>query len=397
MDSIPHAQLLPRSLAWNTRKGKEQRAKREELRAEGYAVHSFLETRYAPATLLFDFSFALSFVLCSLPFALGALPFALFLCYAPLRSKYCRPMTVESKSRVLHENLDTSFVNLWSLLRSLSQRGFIGRVHVELTDYTADVYMTGSNAPLVHEIDRAAGTETLEQAALHRLVLRARESSGSISVFEGADEAVVVRSAAVPEAIVEPAASVPTEEPPPDTFSEAPPEIADQPAKSEPALADSDEESELAVTATSLAEPAVEHDDSEGTIDWSEVVKASGELIGGVERALTGTGADFAALFRATRLELADDYTFLDPLSSGFEYANSQATVTHELPPHTYVAGLSEALRRVVEKVATGDRARRVRERVALELALLARKRKELLTRSGFQAQFDRIAGTKVI
>jgi 2-oxo-4-hydroxy-4-carboxy--5-ureidoimidazoline (OHCU) decarboxylase len=112
---------------------------------------------------------------------------------------------------------------------------------------------------------------------------------------------------------------------------------------------------------------------------------------------LTGTGADFAALFRVTRLEVADDYTFLDPMSNSFEYANSLATVTHELPPHTYVAGVSEALRRVVEKVATGDRARRVRERVALELALLARKRKELLTRSGFQAQFDRIAGTKVI
>jgi hypothetical protein len=309
-------------------------------------------------------------------------------------------MTSESKSRVLHENLDTSFVNLWSLLRSLSQRGFIGRVHVELIDYTADVYLTGSNTPLVHEIDRAAGTETLEQAALHRLVLRARESSGSISVFEGADEAVVVRSATAPEAIIELDASVPADESPPDVSVEAPPQIAYQPAKSEPALADSGDESESAVTTTSLAEPAAQQDDSndsDATIDWSEVVKASGELIGGVERALTGTGADFAALFRVTRLEVADDYTFLDPMSNSFEYANSLATVTHELPPHTYVAGVSEALRRVVEKVATGDRARRVRERVALELALLARKRKELLTRSGFQAQFDRIAGTKVI
>jgi hypothetical protein len=309
-------------------------------------------------------------------------------------------MTSESKSRVLHENLDTSFVNLWSLLRSLSQRGFIGRVHVELIDYTADVYLTGSNTPLVHEIDRAAGTETLEQAALHRLVLRARESSGSISVFEGADEAVVVRSATSPEAIIELDASVPADESPPDVSVEAPPQIVDQPAKSEPALADSGDESESAVTTTSLAEPAAQQDDSNdshATIDWSEVVKASGELIGGVERALTGTGADFAALFRATRLEVADDYTFLDPMSNSFEYANSLATVTHELPPHTYVAGVSETLRRVVEKVATGGRARRVRERVALELALLARKRKELLTRSGFQAQFDRIAGTKVI
>src|SRR5882672_10118900 len=107
-------------------------------------------------------------------------------------------MNSESKSRVVHENLDTAFVNLWALLRNLSQRGFIGRVRVELQDYTADVFMTGSNTPLVHEIDRAAGTDTLEEAALHRLVLRARETPGTISVFEGPDESVAVQGAATP-------------------------------------------------------------------------------------------------------------------------------------------------------------------------------------------------------
>src|SRR5438132_11274653 len=99
-------------------------------------------------------------------------------------------MPADSKPNPLYENLDTTFVNLWSLLRSLSQKGFVGRVHVELQDYSADIFMTGSSTPLVHEIDRAAGTDTLEEAALHRLVLRARESAGRVSVFQGADEAV---------------------------------------------------------------------------------------------------------------------------------------------------------------------------------------------------------------
>src|SRR5882762_5439730 len=100
-------------------------------------------------------------------------------------------MNSESKSRVVHENLDTAFVNLWALLRNLSQRGFIGRVRVELKDYTADVFMTGSSTPLVHEMDRAAGTDTLEEGALHRLVLRVREAPCTITVFEGPDEAAV--------------------------------------------------------------------------------------------------------------------------------------------------------------------------------------------------------------
>src|SRR5258706_13971680 len=105
-----------------------------------------------------------------------------------------RPMDSESKSRVVLENLDTAFVNLWALLRNLSQRGFIGRVRVELKDYTADVFMTGSSTPLVHEIDRAAGTDTLEETALHRLVLRVRETPGKITVFAGSDEAVAVET-----------------------------------------------------------------------------------------------------------------------------------------------------------------------------------------------------------
>jgi hypothetical protein len=116
-----------------------------------------------------------------------------------------------------------------------------------------------------------------------------------------------------------------------------------------------------------------------------------------VERALTSFEADFASLFGAARLELADDYTFLDPISNVFTYANSVATLTGDLPANSYVTGLSEALRRVVDRVATGDRARRVRERVALELVSVARKRNEILARSGFRAQLDRIAGTKVI
>jgi hypothetical protein len=94
---------------------------------------------------------------------------------------------------------------------------------------------------------------------------------------------------------------------------------------------------------------------------------------------------------------LADDYTFLDPMSGEFMYANSAVTLTAEIPAGSYASGLSEALRRVVNSVATGDRARRVRERVAVELFSVVRKRRETLHRSGFLSQLDRIAGTKVL
>jgi len=296
-------------------------------------------------------------------------------------------MSAEPKTRVLYENLDTTFVNLWALLRTLTQRGFVGRVRVELKDYTADVFMTGSNTPMVHEVDRAAGTDTLEEAALHRLVLRAREAPGSISVFEGADEAVAVPSAAAISPN-EPPVNEPTETPPPVIETTAP---IEEPL---PASFSGDRETSEVESKTPVESPVTDAEPN-NEAEWSVIVQTSGELIGGVERALTGAGADFASLFRAARLELADDYTFLDPTSGQFEYANSVVSAD-EMPASSYVAGVSEVLRRVVDRVATGDRARRVRERVALELALLARKRNEMIERSGFREQLDRIAGTKV-
>jgi hypothetical protein len=130
---------------------------------------------------------------------------------------------------------------------------------------------------------------------------------------------------------------------------------------------------------------------------WSDVLRISGELIHAVERSVTASGKNFDTLFHAVRLELADDFGFFDPFATGFQYSNAVVTLAEPAPVSAYVIGLSEALRRVVDKVATGDRARRVRERVALELALIARKQRELIQRSGFQDELDRIAGTKVI
>jgi hypothetical protein len=297
-------------------------------------------------------------------------------------------MSSESKpSRVLYHNLDTSFVNLWGLLRYLSQRSFIGRVHVELENYTADVFLNGSNTPLVHEVDREAGSDVVEEAALHRLVLRVRESPGSISVYEGADEAVAPQPAKVDRGVEE--SETETVAPAPEIRQE------DEPLAATPELMRSTPPKEADLSAADVA--ASDKAQSASEAEWAETLRASGELIGGVERAVVSGAGDFASLFREVRIGLSDDYTFLDPMSGQMQYEASRVTLKAELPAKNYVAGISEALRRIVDQLATGDRARRTRERVALELASVARKNDDAMTRSGFKAQLDRIAGTKVI
>jgi len=270
-------------------------------------------------------------------------------------------------SRVLYQDLDTSFVNLWGLLRYLSERPFVGRVHVDLADYSADVLLDGRETPLVHEIDRAAGTDVVEEAALHRLVLRVRESPGKISVYEGAEEAVAPQRQSGPSDAA-PAAATP------------------ESMRSSDAKDDND-----AATETTLVR------ESTPTADAEETIKLSGELIAAVENAATAQAAKFAELFQQMRVALGDDYTFLDPMSGALDYHNSCVTIKGGNIPQGFVAGIGEVLRRVVDQLATGDRARRTRERVALELARVARKNSKAINASGFKEQLDRIAGTKVI
>lgn len=304
-------------------------------------------------------------------------------------------MSSTTNGKALYENLDTAFVNLWSLLRNLTQRGFVGRVRVELNDYSADVFMNGSGTPLVHEVDRAAGTDTLEEAALHRLVLRARESPGTISVFEGANEALAVQSQ-TPSSPDEPVAVEPSSTEPISFAAEPPPPV--EPVLIAP-LPDTSRENEIEVGKRITQFNPEPQSEPEPVTEGQKALTISlgGELIGAVERGINASGEDFGLHFYAARLELADDYGYLDPMSNALTYANGLVSLTHDVPEAVYVSGLSEALRRTVDRVATGDRARRVRERIALELLGVARKRKDAMEQSKFGLQLDRIAGTKVI
>jgi hypothetical protein len=260
----------------------------------------------------------------------------------------------KAKSRTLHENLDTAYVNLAALLRYLRQREFEGRIRVELDEYEADVYLSAGEPPKISEVDHASGRRAEGEAAMQRLLVRAVEAGGLVSVYENSFEEE-------PDAHYFPPASVEAaraEEPP-----AAPP------------------------PAGSRAEAT----------SWPELVSLSGELIATVERAALSTGADFDALFRGVRLSLADDYSFLDPATARFEYGNGSAYLRAKTGENAYVSGVSEALRRVVDKISAGPRGKSVRERVALELAVLARRRQTQLAQFKFIPQLDRIAGTRVL
>ena len=106
-------------------------------------------------------------------------------------------------------------------------------------------------------------------------------------------------------------------------------------------------------------------------------------------------GVSFAELFYLARVDIGDDYPFLDPAVGGFEYTKSTVNLQTKLAPSTYVQGVTESLKRVVNRVAPTKEEASFRERVAIELAMAVGHLPDGLDL--FMAQLDRIAGTRVI
>jgi len=256
----------------------------------------------------------------------------------------------------LYENLDTSYVNLAELLRYLQRKNFAGRVRVELDEYDADVLLRPGLKPHVRERDHTMGRVAEGEGALQRLLVRATAPGGSISVYTESEEEFE-------SALVERARS--------ETFQR--PDFGAEPHED--------------------AQAAQQHEEEE----WRDLLRVGGDLIATVERACLGAGADFSAIFREISFELSDDYPFLDPSVSGFDYSHGGIEITGRLNKNAILGGIVEVLRRTVNRVAAGSRERSVRERVALELAVLARRRESALARFQLLQQLDRIAGTRVV
>jgi hypothetical protein len=252
------------------------------------------------------------------------------------------------KSRSVHKNLNTAYINLSALVRQLQGRKFDGRVHVKLDEYTADIILSPGGEPRVRETDKITGRQTEGRDALERLFVRAEQPGGLINVYENVAE-------------------------------------------------EAHGENELLAIAKSIASESKRSEPSDEENEWVELIQLSGELIATVERAALSMGADFTSIFRAVRLEMADDFPFLDPSDGHFDYASGIVEFRAQPSVSTYVSSVAEAMRRVANKIAVGTRRATIRERIALELAVLARRRPSQLAKFKFTPQLDRIAGTRVL
>jgi len=242
------------------------------------------------------------------------------------------------------QSLSTDYVNLAGLIRHLRESEFAGQLHFVSSSYEAAVQMRGSDVPMV--LEKSSGEFKAAEGALERLLVHAREPGGTITMYE-------------PE----------QQQPPAPTAQED-------------------------TGGTSFDLPVPEPPPV-STTDWADLLDAAGKLIAAIERAVESSGSSFEPSFRTARIELGDDYPFLDPTSREMSYADKRVILTEHPASTTFVSGISECLRRVVNASAVGKENKRFRETVAIELAVAARMRANGL--SDFNSQLDKIAGTRVL
>ena len=91
------------------------------------------------------------------------------------------------KKQPIHQNLNTSFVNVGALVRYLRGLQFVGSIRIELASYEAEIVFTEAKSIRAREYDHIAGRISHGEHALKRILIRAKEPHGRIHVYKSVE------------------------------------------------------------------------------------------------------------------------------------------------------------------------------------------------------------------
>ncbi len=324
------------------------------------------------------------------------------------------------KNRPIHENLDTSFVNLSALLRYLRRRQFAGSIRVELSGYEADIFLTAENQMQVKEYDRIAGRIAEGEDVLQRLLIRAREPGGVIHVYQNVAETENVEE-------TEPIKSVETNEtaqipkpkielPKADVIKNAVPKmpkIESLPETEKIIVPKREFAPTVEISAATAVHPAakpsaklpklpfeltnkVESKARQNQLspqDWQTLVNLIGELLKTFDDCLATGGLDFSAAFQKAGQEISADYPFLHPVSGSLTYLDGKIKMTGQISPKLFAASVNETLRRILEKLSANPKFAEVHRLTAQKIIALIHHRKPFYDNFSITPQLEKNLG----
>lgn len=292
------------------------------------------------------------------------------------------------KSRPIYENLDTSFVNVPALIRYLRRRRFAGRVRIELSGYEADVLLSAENQMRVREYDQIAGRVAEGEEALQRILIRSREPGGIVNVFQNvAETEPVAEIFGEVKNVQTPKVSATTNGSPApvDIFANrnrvhSIPEPAQQPGKT--SLPNLPFEFSNRVEAKAKQK-------SLSPEEAKLLLKLLGELLGTADRALSLARLNFAGAYQKSCMEICADFPFLMSL----DYEKGRISVAEMPSANMFVAGVMEALRKILDKLAAHPKFEDVHRFTGQKLTALAQQRSDYYKRYGIETLLKRMLG----
>lgn len=324
------------------------------------------------------------------------------------------------KNRPIHENLDTSFVNLSGLLRYLRRRQFEGSVRIELSGYEADIYLSADNQVRVREYDQITGRIGEGEQALQRILVRSREPGGIIHVYQNVPEEKAAPLKVEPETAEpviiekEPIAKAASAATNGNGFTAKPPANGNGHAKK--ALPEIELKAEKTGTESIEADQNAAEGEKKSAkmlpdfpfelsnrveekakkmrlslADWQMLLNLSAELLRTVDNALANADLDFTKAFEKACAEIAEDYPFFDPKARTFSYANGKIRITEHINPKLFVAGINSSLRRIFDKLAANSKFADIHQYAVQKVADLIQNRKQRYDKFFFTPQLEKI------
>ena len=291
------------------------------------------------------------------------------------------------KNQSIHENLDTSFVNVSALVRYLRRRQFVGNVRIELSGYEAEIFLSEGNAIRVREYDRIAGRIGEGEEALQRILIRSREPGGIVNVYQAAEE---------PQTVAE------NTEIPPEKISNPFQNI--KPSSVLTANAAPTEEIIVEKPKPKISLPNlpfefsnnVEDKARQATIspnDWQLLLDLTGEILGTIDKTLATGKLDFPAAFLKARTEISGDYPFLSPTANNFEYKEGKVSMREPQSAKLFTASILEILRRMLEKLGANPKFADLHRSITQKLLALLYQRRPLYDKLSITKPLEKILG----
>jgi hypothetical protein len=329
------------------------------------------------------------------------------------------------KNRPIHENLDTSFVNLSALVKYLRRRQFAGQVRIELSGYEADIYLTAENQLKVREYDHIAGRIAEGEEALQRILIRSREPGGIINVYQTVPESeTVVEKVEKKEIVIEKTEPVVENPPLIETTENKPLPIETNGANGngngsgkpkiefpfndhaangngkngngrketlksdETPLTPKSKLPNLPFEFTNKVESRAKQQNLSAE-ERAMLLNLTGELLGTVDRCLGMAKLEFSTAFQKACAEISADYPFLTTLS----YQKGKLAVSEQTNPKFFVAGILEALRRILEKLGANPKFGEVYRYTTQKILTLVHQRKPFYDKFFITKPLEKILG----